>query len=148
VSKASAAMAKRAHAAVQAAKAYRPRPPLPEGLCHLFQEYVPTQQQVTVRKPRHVAPAIPLGENLMQTLVRLQLGICPFCDLWLEFDPEFGMSHPLRPSIDHVVPRNRGGRSLGNKLVMHRECNSAKGSRLPNGCELVWLAAVNAHLGL
>lgn len=126
--------AAKAYRAVKAAKAYQP--------------YVPTQPQAKVKQPRQPVPVIPIGTKLIRALVDLQLGICPYCDDWLEFDPEFGISHPLRPSIDHVMPRSRGGQSLGNKLVMHRECNTKKGDRLPNGCERIWLAAVNARMGL
>ena len=139
MSKVAAAMAKKAHAAVMAAKAYQARP-LPAGLRHLCEQ----QKAITRQK----AAALPIGVKLIRALVDVQLGICPYCDDWLEFDPEFGMVHPLRPSIDHVMPRSRGGQSVGNKLAMHRECNTAKGDRLPNGCELVWLATVNARLGL
>lgn len=94
-----------------------------------------------------VAPVIPIDTKLIRAITEAQLGICPYCDDWLEFDPDFGISHPLRPSIDHVMPRSLGGQSVGNKLVMHRECNTLKGNRLPNGCERIWLAAVNARLG-
>lgn len=147
---ASAIIAQKAYAAVRAAKAYQSPNPLPEGLRHLFQPYVPSKGMPQAKRKVHSqpAPALPLGTKLIKALVDLQLGICPYCDDWLEFDPDFGIVHPLRPSIDHVMPRSRGGRSLGNKLAMHRECNTQKGDRLPNGCELVWLSAVNARLGL
>lgn len=84
---------------------------------------------------------------LLHLLVEAQERICPICDDWLEFDPSFGISHPLRPSIDHVMPKSKGGCHNGNRLAMHRECNCAKGDRLPTGCEMIWLASVNARLG-
>lgn len=104
--------------------------------------------QPSKRRVGHVASVLPIGTKLIQAITDIQLGICPYCDDWLEFDPDFDISHPLRPSIDHVMPRAKGGGHQGNKLVLHRECNSSKGSRMPNGCEMIWLAAVNAHLGL
>lgn len=55
--------------------------------------------------------------------------------------------HPNRLTIDEVVPQAKGGRRvLGNQVAMHRACNEAKADRLPNGCELIWLALVNARL--
>jgi hypothetical protein len=50
-------------------------------------------------------------------------------------------------TIDEVVPQAKGGRRiLGNQVAMHRACNEAKADRMPNGCELIWLALVNARL--
>jgi 5-methylcytosine-specific restriction endonuclease McrA len=86
--------------------------------------------------------------KLIREVVAIQLGICPLCDDWLEFDPDFDPSHPLRPSFDHVVPRSKGGANVGNRIAMHRECNCLKSDRMPNGCELLWLAVVNARLGI
>lgn len=53
-------------------------------------------------------------------------------------------------SADHAYPRVaqswRG--HIGNLLGMHNfPCNIQKGDRMPTGCELIWLAAVNARLG-
>ena len=124
--------AAKAHRAVRAAKKY--------------QAGLPAQSRQ--RRQRNIGVVLPIGTKLIQAITEIQLGICPYCDDWLEFDPSFDMSHPLRPSIDHVMPRGKGGGHLGNKLVMHRECNCAKGDRLPNGCERIWLAAVTANLGL
>ena len=43
---------------------------------------------------------------------------------------------PWAGSVDHVVPRARGGGDEpGNLRLAHRRCNSARGSRLP---ELDW----------
>lgn len=54
-----------------------------------------------------------------------------------------------RASIDHVVPRSLGGvDKMGNMLASHSKCNGIKGDRMPNGCEMVWLQAVNARLGI
>ncbi|MDP9396578.1 MAG: HNH endonuclease [Actinomycetota bacterium] len=45
-------------------------------------------------------------------------------------------SGPGSPSIDHVLPRARGGTSeRGNLRLAHRWCNGQRGSRLP---ELDW----------
>jgi 5-methylcytosine-specific restriction endonuclease McrA len=97
--------------------------------------------------PRRTARGPSEHTRLIQRLVEAQDRICPLCDDWLEFDPEFDIAHPLRPSVDHVVPRSKGGGQIGNLIAMHRECNCAKGDRQPTGCELIWLALVNARLG-
>lgn len=52
-------------------------------------------------------------------------------------------------SLDHVVPLYLGGwDEFGNYLFAHRDCNIAKANDEPTGCELVWLFAVNARLGV
>lgn len=51
-------------------------------------------------------------------------------------------------SLDHVVPRSLGGfDGIGNYVLTHGECNGLKSNRIPTGCELVWLLAINARLG-
>lgn len=49
---------------------------------------------------------------------------------------------------DHVTPRIAGGRWAGNMLLAHRLCNQRKGERLPHPCEVIYLAAINARLGV
>lgn len=52
-------------------------------------------------------------------------------------------------TVDHVVPRSRGGAlGLGNVVLAHRPCNGRKANRMPTGCELTFLLAVNARLGV
>lgn len=52
------------------------------------------------------------------------------------------------PSIDHTVPRVRGGKNgAGNIVAMHILCNKMKGDDMPTGCELIWLEAVNCRMG-
>jgi hypothetical protein len=46
---------------------------------------------------------------------------------------------PWQPTIDHLVPRSRGGSNdLANLRLAHRRCNNRRGSHLP---ELDWPAA-------
>jgi hypothetical protein len=95
-----------------------------------------------------IAPQLKLGETLMTGTIRLQGARCILCGETLRADHQRMRSDaPDRPSFDHVVPRSLGGGHLANRLVAHRQCNSDKSNRQPNGCELIWLAAVNAHLG-
>ena len=44
------------------------------------------------------------------------------------------------------TPRSLGGGNDRNRVAMHSHCNHRKANREPNGCELIWLAAVNARL--
>ncbi len=47
-----------------------------------------------------------------------------------------GRAGPWAPSVDHVVPKARGGgNAAANLRLAHRRCNSRRGSRLP---ELDW----------
>ena len=47
-------------------------------------------------------------------------GVCVYCE------------SPDHPTIDHVVPRSRGGTDeLSNLVLACRRCNSAKGARTP-----------------
>lgn len=68
-----------------------------------------------------------------------QDGWCPICGERLTSSGR---------TLDHVVPRSRGGAQLGNLLVVHNWCNLRKADRMPTGCELIMLAAVNARVGL
>lgn len=78
-------------------------------------------------------------------LWKAQRFLCPGCGK--RICENFGRRHPLRPTLDEVVPKARGGRPvLGNQVVMHLGCNARKGDRMPTGCELIWLAMVNARI--
>jgi 5-methylcytosine-specific restriction endonuclease McrA len=80
--------------------------------------------------------------RFLATLYELQGGICPICGA------------PMidgQTTIDHVRPK-RGKRArhglYQNALATHWRCNNQKGDREPTGCELIWLAAVNARLAV
>ena len=60
--------------------------------------------------------------------------VCWLCDG--EVDPDAPSSSPAAPTVDHVVPRSRGGRTVGSNLrLAHRRCNGQRANRLP---ELDW----------
>jgi 5-methylcytosine-specific restriction endonuclease McrA len=61
-----------------------------------------------------------------------------------------GLPHSSNDAtLDHVIPMQLGGAdALGNFILAHRACNSAKANDVPTGCEMVWLMAVNAKLGV
>jgi 5-methylcytosine-specific restriction endonuclease McrA len=80
-------------------------------------------------------------------LIDAQRRVCPVCGNRLRIKSDFSDArHPLFPTVDHVWPKSMGYKHSGNLLVTHRRCNEGKADRLPTGCELVWLAAVNARL--
>lgn len=74
--------------------------------------------------------------SLMCRMLAAQGNVCGICGIKLRRNPSF----------DHVVPRCRGGGNVGNRIVAHIACNNRKSDRMPNGCELLMLEAVNARL--
>lgn len=46
-------------------------------------------------------------------------------------------------TMDHVVPRVRGGANAGNVLAAHPRCNVLKDSRMPFACEVLFLGVIN-----
>jgi 5-methylcytosine-specific restriction endonuclease McrA len=99
------------------------------------------------RSRRRLRP-IARDRFLIEEMADAQGGRCVLCGWALIFDDDLPDHAPQRASFDHVIPRSRGGANHGNRLAAHRKCNTEKGSRMPTGCELVWLAAVNAKLGI
>jgi 5-methylcytosine-specific restriction endonuclease McrA len=102
----------------------------------LFQPYAPLERVGGVpsrkwRSKRHRD----LG-SLMPRMLEAQGGFCGICGERLRNSPSF----------DHVVPRCRGGANAGNRIVAHTPCNFRKADRMPTGCEVIMLAAVNARL--
>jgi 5-methylcytosine-specific restriction endonuclease McrA len=77
-----------------------------------------------------------------------QRGICAGCGGQVPRRKRRKHPHPEAPTFDHVVPRSQGGtRALDNGLLKHNRCNSNRGSRPANGCDLIWHAVVLARLG-
>lgn len=75
-----------------------------------------------------------------RVLLRLQGGVCAGCGRQIR---------RMWASVDHVIPLAlKGFDGFGNWVVMHVDCNRLKADRLPTGCELIWLLAVNARLGV
>lgn len=78
---------------------------------------------------------------LRYTLHDAQEGICGICGKPLDDDPSKG-------SLDHVIPRSRVPREMGNYVLTHGECNGDKTNDIPTGCEMIFLLMVNCKLGL
>lgn len=88
------------------------------------------------------------GPDALERLIEAQEHLCGLCakEIAKNWRQTGGA---LRASIDHVIPRSRRGPDrLGNWLASHVRCNSRKADRMPTGCELIWLLAVNARLGV
>lgn len=80
-------------------------------------------------------------------LVAAQDNICAGCGKPML--KVYGSKQDDRPTIDHAIPRARGGRDvMGNIIAMHLACNNVKADDMPTGCELIWLLAVNCRLGV
>lgn len=55
---------------------------------------------------------------------------CHICTEPIDMDAKF--PHPLSPTLDHVIPLNKGGGHLySNLAAAHFRCNVIKGDRLP-----------------
>lgn len=116
---------------------------------------LPKPKPVVVRRVRPPPPPphqilIP-GLTLIETIIHYQHGKCLLCGTPLNMinphnDMPYWAYHTHRPTFEHVVPKAKGGKNIGNRLVAHRLCNQQKDDRMPTGCELIWLAMVNAKL--
>lgn len=88
-------------------------------------------------------------DRLRRVLWSTQGGVCGLCGVTMLPFKSCDSLDGDGATIDHVIPRSKGGPDrLGNMLVAHARCNSDKDVRVPTGCELVWLLAVNARLGV
>lgn len=96
----------------------------------LFQPYAPSSSKAAKPSKRGGK-----RQRLIPRMLEAQGGFCGIC----------GERLRRSPSIEHVVPRCRGGANAGNRIVAHTPCNFRKGDRMPTGCELIMLAAVNAR---
>lgn len=87
--------------------------------------------------------------HMLAVLFEAQKGQCGICRK--RMDPTgtaWDQRNPMRPTADHVLPRDAGGfNGRGNLLAAHARCNGAKGNRLPTDAELDFLAQVNALMG-
>jgi len=73
--------------------------------------------------------------------------LCPLCGERLNLSiPRRSCAVDGMPTIEHVLPRSKGGVHHRNRIVTHWACNNQKGNAMPNGCELLYLEVVNAVL--
>ena len=65
-----------------------------------------------------------------------QGALCPYCGRKFSTGRR-GVAR--RPTIDHVVPRARGGGDgPGNEVLAHARCNFTKADRMPHPCEILF----------
>ena len=80
--------------------------------------------------------------SIRSRLIDVQQRICALCGEELDSDDH-------RSTVNHVIPRSlHGSDDLGNLVAAHNRCNNRKSNDIPTGCEMVWLLAVNARLGV
>ena len=78
--------------------------------------------------------------RLGEALSKVQGHLCASCGM-----PMYGKRPPMRASVDHVVPKGKGGSNdIGNLVAMHVDCNNKKADRMPTGCERLWLEVIRA----
>jgi len=87
--------------------------------------------------------------NQRRDLHRAQGGLCAICGERIEIQFYARVDRRMTASTEHVIPLSlKGPPGLGNLVCAHRGCNEDKGDRPPTGCELIWLLAVNARMGV
>lgn len=94
---------------------------------------------------RETAPTVPdldpikwVGRDRFHALMKAQAGCCYLC-LRLFGDDRL-------PTVDHVIPRSRGGMNSGNVLLACSPCNQQKADRMPTEAETSALLAINLHI--
>lgn len=96
----------------------------------------------------------PAPLEYVETLCALhdaQFGLCAICGGVMRHSTNHrpGMGLSDRSTIDHVIPKAlNGADELGNFTAVHGRCNTEKADALPTGCQLIFLLAVNARLGV
>lgn len=56
--------------------------------------------------------------------------VCGICGQ--PIDKTLKYPHPLSPTVDHIIPCNRGGSDdLDNLQIAHRKCNRLKSDKMP-----------------
>ena len=69
-------------------------------------------------------------ENNKKIILATQ-SICGICGQ--PVDKSLKYPHPMSPTVDHIIPCNRGGSDdLENLQLAHRKCNRMKSDKLPD----------------
>lgn len=79
-------------------------------------------------------PGLPAAR---ERLLQLQDNCCYLCGA------EFTIADP--PTVDHVMPKARGGRTRNNILLACFPCNNGKADRAPTDEEIDYLAYINGQ---
>jgi hypothetical protein len=71
-------------------------------------------------------PGAPSGKRLIRYLFKRDNGICGICKRLVTT-----WKGDMRPSVDHIVPRSKGGKhEMSNLQLSHLWCNQSKSNRL------------------
>lgn len=76
-----------------------------------------------------VGPARAAFDKNRQVVLKTQT-VCGICGTPVDFS--YRAPHPLSPTVDHIIPVNKGGHpfALENLQLAHRWCNRAKSDKL------------------
>ena len=84
----------------------------------------------TARKQLDLAPATGILRRLFGHLRDRDGDECYLCGEQVDIDIRGDLRRRFGPSVDHVIPRSKGGtHDLRNLRLVHKACNSAKGAR-------------------
>lgn len=90
----------------------------------------------------------PSRRAITGVLYRAQGGCCAICDERVVTSNSWGRGLGRTISVDHAYPLSLGYNDVvGNLLLVHEDCNGAKGSRLPTDFTTGVLERVNMLLG-
>lgn len=89
----------------------------------------------------------------MAELFKRQSGGCFHCAGWMDPLPRRSMpngavENPNGYTREHLVPRSKGGVTVGNIVLAHFSCNTCKGDRMPTEQELARLRKLYAGVTL
>lgn len=86
--------------------------------------------------------------SLISRLFEAQDGKCFHCLRWMR-DTPWRESNPFGWTREHVFPKARGGRGMGNNVVLaHKSCNVARGSPTPTDVEIIRTIRIYRSIGL
>lgn len=87
-----------------------------------------TAHKPTVRADRVGANRTAFEKN-RQVILKTQT-VCGICGTPVDFS--YRAPHPLSPTVDHIIPINKGGHpfALENLQLAHRWCNRQKSDKL------------------
>lgn len=79
----------------------------------------------------------------MSILRDYQENRCYLCGKLMAPQGDMFVPDAQMPSLDHVVPRARGGANrLGNVALAHKACNNVKADRRPTACEVFYATSM------
>jgi 5-methylcytosine-specific restriction endonuclease McrA len=77
------------------------------------------------------------SRSFVKAVIEKADGKCQLCGS--PVDLSLVSPHPLSASIDHIVPKSKGGpRNIQNCQLAHRQCNIDKGDKEPHESNRVW----------